>query len=124
VDVAYDVAPVDEQRPAARHPKRHVEHGAILRRVDPLPAEHRIAPHGDASFSGELEQETDSLAVDPMLREIRVDPGRLERETLHSTRIAGEEIAKVNIANRLVVTGESRPGFRVDERLRHDRRLA
>ena len=54
VDLLDDVLPVDDQRALARHPQRDVKNRAILRDVDVLAAEHRVAALGDAALVGEL----------------------------------------------------------------------
>ena len=46
--------PVDDQRALARHPQRHVEHGAVLGDVDVLAGEHRFATLLDAALAGQL----------------------------------------------------------------------
>ena len=54
VDLLDDVLAVDDQRAVPRHPQRDVEDRAVLRDVDVLAAEHRVASVGHAALVGEL----------------------------------------------------------------------
>ena len=51
VHLGDDVDSVDDERAAARHPQRNVEHGAVLGHVDALPREHRVTALGNTCLS-------------------------------------------------------------------------
>ena len=57
VHLGDDVDPVDDERAAARHPQRHVQHRAVLGDVDPLAGEHRVAPLGDTGLLGQRDEQ-------------------------------------------------------------------
>ena len=54
VHVGDDVDAVDDERRALRHAQRDVEDRAVLGDVDPVAAEHRLGPLGEARLLGEL----------------------------------------------------------------------
>ena len=68
VHLGDDVDPVDDERAAARHPQRDVEHGAVLGHVDPLAGEHRVAPLGDTCLLRERDEQPERLVGDAVLR--------------------------------------------------------
>ena len=109
VDVADDVPAVHDQRAVARHAQRHMEGGPVLGAVHVLAAIHRVAPLGHASRRRELDEQRDRLGRDPVLREVGVDPRRLERQAIDAARVFGEEIAQVPFANGGVVPVERLP---------------
>ena len=76
VDVGDDVAAVDDERRPSRHPEGDVEHRAVLGRVDPVAAEHRLRALCQARLAGELEQEPQRLVGDPVLGVVEVDARR------------------------------------------------
>jgi len=119
VDLANDVPAVDDERSLLRHAERDVERGPVLGRVDAVPPEHRVTPLGDAALVGEREQEGDGLGRDAMLREVRLDPRRLEREPLDAGAVRREQVAQVEVDDRRVMTGERLPGGGFHERVGH-----
>jgi hypothetical protein len=96
-----------------------MECGSVLRPVDVLPAEHCVASRGDTPLLGEREQEPDRLVRDPVLREVGVDPGRLDGQSRHATRVVDEQGSQVHVPHRLVVPDECLPGGAVGERPGH-----
>ena len=93
VHLGDDVDPVDDERAAARHPQRDVEHRAVLGDVDPLAGEHRVASLGDACLLRERDEQPERLVGDAVLRVVEEEPGRLARQPLGAARIGGEELA-------------------------------
>ena len=73
------VDPVDDERAVARHPQRDVQHGTVLRDVDVLAGEHRVAPLRHAALLGERDEQAQRLVGDPVLRVVEEEPGRLCR---------------------------------------------
>ena len=119
VDVANDIAPVDHERPPARHPQRHVESGSVLRPVHVVAAEHRVALLRHAALAREVEEQRDRLGRHTVLREVRVDPGGLQPQTLDAGRVLGEQLAEMTVAHLLVVAHERLPGVSGGERVGH-----
>ena len=99
VHLGDDVDTVDDERGAARHPQRNVEHGAVLGDVDPLAGEHRVAPLGDTGLLRERDEQPERLVGDAVLRVVEEEAGRLARQPLRPARIRGEEIAEVHVAH-------------------------
>ena len=62
VDLLDDVDPVDDERALARHPQRHVEHGAVLGDVDVLAGEHRVATLLDAALARQLAEQRPAVS--------------------------------------------------------------
>ena len=106
VHIRDDVAPVDDQRPVARHAQGDVQHRAVLGHVDVLACEHGVAPRGYAGLGGELHQEVERFARDAILRVVEVDAGRLGRQAGASPGVGGEELAQVGARDLPVVGGE------------------
>ena len=106
VHIRDDVAPVDDQRPVARHAQGDVQHRAVLGHVDALAGEHRVAPPGDAGLGGQLHQEVERFPGDAILRVVEVDAGRLGRQAGASAGVGGEELTQVGARDLPVVGGE------------------
>ena len=86
-----------------------MEDRAVLRRVDPVAAEHRIRALGEARLVGQLQQEAQRLVGDAVLRVVEVDAGALGGEPLAACRVLGEEVAQVEVADLGVVLLERAP---------------
>ena len=111
-----DVLPVEEDRRALGRPEGDMEHGAVLRGVDPLAAEHRVAPGGDPGLFGEPRQEAERLVGDQFLRVVEVDPLGVERQPFAATGIAREKPSEIGGRHRRQVVLESLPSGQGDER--------
>ena len=107
-----DVDPVDDERAVARQPQRDVEHRAVLRDVDVLAREHRVAPLGHAPLLGEGDEQAHRLVGDAVLREVEEEAGRLAGEALRPARIGGEELAQVDVPEPCRVLLQRLPGRR------------
>ena len=97
VHLGDDVDAVDDERAFARHPQRHVQHGAVLGDVDLLAGEHRVAPLGDAGLLRERDEAPHRLVGDAVLRVVEEEPGRLAGEPLGAAGVGGEEVAQVHV---------------------------
>src|SRR5262249_9452736 len=91
-------------------PQRDVEDGAVLRDVDVLAAEHRVAPLGDALLVGELDKELQRLVGDPVLRVVEEEPGAFCDQALTAAGVLGEELAQMPFADRGVMLLQGLPG--------------
>ena len=119
VHVADDVTAVDDERGGARHPQGDMERRPVLRPVDMLAAEHRVAPSGDTPLLRQREEEGDRLVRDAVLRQIGVDPDGLDGQPLDAARVVGEQLPQMHVPHRLVVPDECLPRGAVGERPGH-----
>ena len=74
-----------------------MQHGALLRGVDLLAAEHGVDALAQARLLGELEQQPQGLVGDPVLGVVEIDPGSFDRQLLAALGILGEELAEVRL---------------------------
>ncbi len=106
-----DVDAVDDQRALARHPQRHVQHGAVLGDVDVLAGEHRFAARLDAALAGQLAEQDQRLVSYTVLGEVEVEAGAVGDEALAAFGVGGEELAQVGVGDLGVVALQRRPGL-------------
>ena len=109
--VVVDLLPVDDER--GRGPGRAaeggVQHRAVLGGVDVVAAQHRGEALGDAGLLGQAHERGDDTIVDEVLRQVDVQVGELEAETVDAPRIGGEPAAQIG-DERLAQCGELGPG--------------
>src|SRR3954471_14242784 len=72
-----------------------MEDGAVLRDVDVLAAEHRVAPLGHALFVGELPKQPQRLVGDPVLGVVEEEAGALADQAGASIGVLGEQPPEV-----------------------------
>jgi hypothetical protein len=72
-----------------------VEHRAVLRDVDVLPAEHRVAVRGHPAFVSQPQEQLEGLVGDPVLRVVEEEPGSFGDQALAAIRVLPEELAQV-----------------------------
>src|SRR5262249_60021564 len=96
----------------------HMKHRAVLRHVDLLAAEHGVDPLAQPGFLGEAEEETECLVGQAVLRVVEVQADALDRQALAATRVVGEELAEMNVADLRVMVAKALPGWTLGE-LRH-----
>ena len=77
--------------------------GALFRHDDLLAAERRVDAPAPASALGKLHQQSDRLVGDAVLRVVELDAGGLDRETLATPGIVGEELPQMLMAHRVVM---------------------
>ena len=77
--VADDVLAVDVELAAGWHAQRHVEDRAVLRRVDVVPGEHRVAMRVDVGGVGQIHQEAQRQVGRPLLGVVEDKVRRLRR---------------------------------------------
>ncbi len=109
VHVAGDVLPVDDELAAGRQAQGHVQDGPVLRRVDVLAGEHRVAMLLDPRRPGDVHEETQGLVGDPVLGVVEDEVGPLCREPGRPFGVLGEELAQVALRHPLVVRPEGLP---------------
>ena len=92
------------------HTQCHVQDGPVLRDVYVLAAEHRIAAAGEVRFRSELDEESDGLFGDPVLRVVEIYTDSLSAQPLGATRVIGEQLTKMSSFDVGVVVLERLPG--------------
>src|SRR5712664_434834 len=100
------VLAVDENRLVAGRPEGHVEHRAVLGHVDLLAAEHGVDALAQPGLLGELDEETERLVGHAVLRVVEVQADALDRQALAATRVVGEELAEMDVADPRVMVAQ------------------
>ena len=95
VDLRHDILAVHEDGCSFGRAQGHVQHGALLRDVDFLAAEHGVDPRSQAGFLGQLEQQLEGFVGDAVLRVIQEEARRLGRHALAALGVIREEIAQM-----------------------------
>ena len=85
------------------------KHGAVFREIDLLTAEHGIDPLAQAGFLRELQEEREGFVGEAILRVIQVEARRLRRHAFAALGIIREELAEMQFADFLMVSGEGLP---------------
>src|SRR5579883_1550369 len=111
VHVGDDVPAVEHDRCPAGRPQRHVEHGALLGRVDLVAAEHGLDPLAQAGRRGERAQQPQGLVHDPVLGVVEAEARGLGDHALAAPGIRREEVAEVPGRDQRVVGGERVPSL-------------
>jgi hypothetical protein len=73
VDLSHDVDSVDDQRGLSGHAQGDVQYGAILRDVDVLASEHAIAALAQSRLVRQIDEQTNGLVGDALLRIVQVE---------------------------------------------------
>ena len=95
---------VDVQRRIAWQPKGGVQHSTVLRSVYVLAGEHRDAAFLESGRPGQVDQQPDRLARDPVLAVVDVEVPHRERKLVAALGILfGEELAQMLLAHLLVM---------------------
>ena len=93
-----DVLPVDDQLGAGRHAQGHVQHGAVLGRVDVLAGEHRVTTLLDPGRPGDVHEEAQGLVGDPVLGVVEDEVGRRGRQPARPARGRRRRAGGVQVA--------------------------
>jgi hypothetical protein len=86
-----------------------VEHGALLRDVDPLAPEHRVDPRSQGGLLRQPDQQAERLFGDAVLRVVEVEADGLHGEALAAPRVVREERAQVRVPDLAMVGLEGLP---------------
>jgi hypothetical protein len=111
VDVVVDVLPVEHQARCRvrRATQRGVKHRPAFRDVDPLSGEHRAATLLEPDLAAELDEGSEDVVGQEVLRQVDVQVGALERKPLRPCGISGKPGTKVRLqCGRRA--GQSAPG--------------
>ena len=109
VDVGHHVLAVDHQMLARRHAQGHVEHGAVLGRVDVAPGEHGVTPFGHAGPTGDRGQQAQGLGSGPVLGIVQVEVGRVEHHRGAPVRLGLEELLDGGVTQPGEMGGQCSP---------------
>ena len=102
VHVGRDVLAVDAQIVFDGDAQRGVQHGAVLGGVDVFAVKHRRAAVFEAGGAGQSNELADAVVVHQVLRQVDVQPGRIEAESVGAVRVGIEKLAE-GAAGKLVV---------------------
>src|SRR5262249_32603915 len=95
--------------------ERHMKHGAILRAIDPLAAEHGIDPLPQPGFIRELNQKLQRFIGDPVLGVIEIDTRRVQGQTPTPVPIFREQISQMPSPYLLAMYAKTLPGRTLGE---------
>src|SRR5206468_4641087 len=110
------VLSVDDDRLATWRPERHVEDRAVFGDVDLLAAKHGVDALTQPDLLGEADEEAERLVGYAVLRVVEVQADTFDRQAFAATRVVGEELAEVDVADPRVMLAEGLPGRAVGER--------
>ena len=72
-----------------------MQHGAVLRDVDPLATDHRVAAFDDSRRAGHGEEGDQHGVVDTLFGVVDAQVADTDEVALGATRVGGEEVAQV-----------------------------
>ena len=93
VDVGHDILAVNDHRRVGAVTQRRMQHRTLLGGVDHGAGEHGIAPLGHARRLGELDQQTEGVGVEAVLREVEQHVVEAHAEAVEATGVFGEQLA-------------------------------
>ena len=111
VDLGDNVLAVHDDGSVLRRAQGHMQHGAVLREVDLLPAEHGVDALAQAGFRRQLQQELEGFVGDAVLGVIQEEARRLRGHALAAFRVSREELPQMQLPGLLVVRRERLPGL-------------
>jgi hypothetical protein len=85
--------------------------GPVLRDVDVLPVEHRLAALGEPGLLGQLRQQSQGLAGDPVLGVVEEEAGGLGGQALPALGVLGEQVTEVAVLDLGVVALQRLPAL-------------
>ena len=95
VHVGHDIVAITENLLASWCTQRHVQHGAVLGRVDLLSGEHRVDPLPQTACLREPDQQRERLVGDPLLRIVDMQAAGVEHKPFAAAGIVREELPQV-----------------------------
>ncbi len=108
--VRHHVAAVRLDHLATRRAQGDVQHGAVLRDVDLLAAEHGVAPLGDFALLGKVDQKRKRLLGDAVLRVVQHETRAFRRELRGAVLVLGEQVAQMRVLDLGMMRLERLPG--------------
>jgi hypothetical protein len=86
---------------------------ALFGDVDLVAAEHRIAPFHHPALARELQQQSEGLVGNAVLRVVQMQSGTFDHQAFAASRIVGEEVPQMRILDLLVMRLQSVPRYRL-----------
>ena len=108
--VSHHVLTVDRQCRIARQAQRGVQHGAILRGVDVFARVHRIAALFQPGRAGQIHQQCQRLAVDPVLAVVDVEVADGQGQIPAAVVVGGEELPQRGVCDLVMMATQGFPG--------------
>jgi len=93
-----------------------VEYGPILGDVDLFTAEHRVYPSSQLSLVSEADQQVECFGGNPILGIVQINACGVQGHALTALLVACKKIAKVEVADSLMVSRKGLPGSGLAER--------
>jgi hypothetical protein len=87
-----------------------VQGRAALGDIDGVAAEHGVDPRAQAALFRQPGEQSQRLVSDAILREVDVEPGGLDRQTLAALGVGREQLAEVELPHVAVMGSEGFPG--------------
>ncbi len=114
--VGHHIPAVDEDRSIPWRAQRHMESGPPLRDIDLLAAEHGIDALAQARLLRKLEQQLQRLVSDAVLRIVEIDPDGLGGQPFTAPGVVGEQLAKMDALDLLMMVLQGHPGGTLAQR--------
>jgi hypothetical protein len=109
MDVLDYVLAVDNELDTDRIAQCCVQHRTVLRGVDMDAGEHRVAALLQSGGAGQVDQQLERLARDPVLAVIDVEIADRQRQLGAAPGIVGKEFAELFLADLVVMPGQGAP---------------
>ncbi len=103
VHVGHDVMAVDKNARILRCPQCDMQDGTLFGDVDLVATEHRVTAFGDAALLRELQQQTNRLVRDAVLRIVQIQTRTFDCQAFTTPRIVGEQLPQMHVLDLLVV---------------------
>ena len=95
-----DVLAVHDDGSVFRRAQGDVQHGAVFREVDLVPAEHRVHALAQAGFGRQLHEQLEGLVGDAVLGVIQEEARGLRRHPLAAFRVSREQLPQMPAPGR------------------------
>src|SRR5215471_12635724 len=116
MDLGNDVLAIYDDGSAAGCAQGDVEYGSIFGDVDLFTAEHRVDARSQLSLLSEANQQVECFGGNPILGIVHINACGIQGHALTALRVVPEEIAKVEVADSLMVSRKGLPGSGLAER--------
>ena len=110
VDLGHHVLPVHDDDCPLGGAQGDVQNGSLLRKVDLFSPEHGVNPGPQPGLLGQLHQQLEGFAGDPVLGVIEVKAHGLSSHPLAAAGIVPKELPEVQLPNLLIVGFQGLPG--------------
>ena len=96
MDFRHHIFSIDLDGHSFRGAQRHMQHGALLRDIDLVPAKQGLDSFFQAGLPGQLKQELERFVGHAILGVVQVDARSLDGHTLATLRIVCEEPSQMD----------------------------